>query len=68
MIPPSGRGGPIHLAYSSLNYVAEIKEMVAAEPSLFQTPGGLQRKAAQIVVAALMASEQNLRLLKTLGF
>ena len=38
--------------------MAEIKEMVAAEPSLFLTPGGLQRKAAQIVVAAMLASEQ----------
>ena len=38
--------------------MAEIEEMVAAEPSFFLTPGGLQRKAAQIVVAALLASEQ----------
>ena len=58
MLPPSGGGGQIHPAYTSLNYVAEIREMVAAEPSLFQTPGGLQRKAAKIVVAAMMASER----------
>ena len=31
--------------------------MVAADPSLFQTEGGLQRKAAKVVVAALLASE-----------
>ena len=32
--------------------------MVAADPSLFQRPGGLQCKAAEVVVAALLASEQ----------
>ena len=31
--------------------------MVAAEPSMFLQPSGLQRKAAQIVVATLLASE-----------
>ena len=37
--------------------MAELKEMVAADPSLFQTEGGLQHKAAEVVVAALLASE-----------
>ena len=32
--------------------------MVAAEPSMFQTPGGLQRKAAQVVVAVPLASKE----------
>ena len=48
----------MHPAYAAINYVAELREMVAAEPSMFQTPGGLQRKAAQVVVAALLASEE----------
>ena len=47
-------------AYASINYVAKIKEMVAAEPSMFRSPGGLQRKAAQVVVAALLASEEKI--------
>ena len=34
--------------------------MVAADPSLFQKPSSLQRKAAQIVVAAMLASEHKL--------
>ena len=38
--------------------MADLKEMVAADPSLFQTEGGLQRKAAEVVVAALLATEQ----------
>ena len=48
----------MHPTYASINYVAELREMVAAEPSMFQTPRGLQRKAAQVVVAALLASEE----------
>ena len=44
-------------AYAAINYVVELREMVAAEPSMFQTLGGLKRKAAQVVVAALLASE-----------
>ena len=32
--------------------------MVAADPSLFASEGGLQRKATEAVVAALLASEQ----------
>ena len=38
--------------------MAELKEMVAADPSLFQTEGGLHRKATEVVVAALLATEQ----------
>ena len=48
----------MHPAYAAINYVAEIREMVAAEPSMFRSPGGLQRKAAEAVVAALLASEE----------
>ena len=53
-------GGEMHPAYAAINYVAELREMVVAEPSMFQSPGGLQRKAAQVVVAALLASEDKL--------
>ena len=48
----------MHPAYAAINHVAELREMVAAEPSIFQNPGGLQRKAAQVVVAALLASKE----------
>ena len=48
----------MHPAFASLTYVAELKEMVAADPSLFASEGGLKRKAAEVVVAALLATEQ----------
>ena len=45
-------------AFSTLRYVKEVQEMVAASPDIFTTPGGLQRKAAEVVVAALLATEE----------
>ena len=51
----------MHPAYARISYVADFREMVAADPSLFKTPGGLQRKVAQVVVAALLASEEKIR-------
>ena len=45
-------------ADAAINYVAKFREMVAAEPSMFRSPGELQRKAAQVVVAALLTSEE----------
>ena len=51
-----GGGGTIHPAFASLNYVAELKEMVAADPSLFRSEGNLHRRAAEVVVAALLAT------------
>ena len=53
-----GGGATMHPAFAAITYVAKLKEMVAADPSLFQSPGGLRRKAAQVVVAAILASEQ----------
>ena len=55
--PVTSGGGEIHPAFASLNYVAELKEMVAADPSLFRSEGNLHRRAAEVVVAALLATK-----------
>ena len=44
--------------FASLNYVPDLGEMVTADPSLFQSPGGLQQRTAQAVVTQLPASLQ----------
>ena len=41
-----------------MNHYKDSREMVITHPSLFQSPRGLHQKAAQAVVAALMASDQ----------
>ena len=38
--------------------MAELTEMVTADPSLFRSPPTLQQQAAQGVVASLMALEE----------
>ena len=48
----------IQPAFASLNFVAELEEMVVADNSLFQSDQQLQQRAAQGVVAALMASDE----------
>ena len=45
-------------AFASLNYVPDLGEMVTADSSLFQSPGGLQQRTAQAVVTQLLASLQ----------
>ena len=41
-----------------MNFYKDSREMVITHPSLFHSPRGLHQKAAQVVVAALMASDQ----------
>ena len=50
-------------AFASLNYVPDLGEMVTADSSLFQSPGGLQQRTAQAVVTQLLASLQKSRIL-----
>ena len=55
---PAGGGGPSHPAFATLNYVAELEEMVVADASLFRSTQNLHQQAAHDVVAALMASDE----------
>lgn len=61
-------GGEVHLAFNSLNYLPDFKEMLVADPILFQLSGSLHRTTAESVVTALLASEPEGGSLKTLGF
>ena len=57
--PSSSRGGGAsHPAFATLNYVAELEEMVVADASLFRSTQNLHQQAAHGVVAALIASDE----------
>ena len=57
-------GGQLQQAVAGKEHNTQFRKMVIAEPTLLQSPGGLQKKAAQIVVAALLASEQKVTCLE----
>ena len=51
-------GGAVHPAFATLNYVAELEEMVVADASLFRSRQNFHQHAAHGVVVAMMASDE----------